>query len=394
MRTLTNKRGIIAAAAVLLLLTAMLVTGCSDSAAVEKPYTPPAGMGAVILNFNKNIARATILPNEADIDSFAEFILTFTADSLGTGVTQTITRANTDALTRNAPINLLAGVYDLQVVAHLTASDPTSAAAVFSDSSINISTGQTTSLNITLKPYDPADATEDGTFAWNITNSITGTISVGSKMSLTKLDNSTVTGWKDVDLDTPANTSNFSDTTGIPIPSGYYYLDITLIVNSQTRIFRHVVHIYQNLKSTFAFEFTNAYVAVRIIFTPTITYSNPDDDPPVLAVVKAGGGGTLGASDGSLASPYILSITGTTYPSSITVTVSNFSTAFSGGSIIGSFKGISVAPTPTSDVFTLSTSASPFNVAGGPYQFAVTGIKADDSAYISVIFISIEADGP
>jgi len=389
MRTLTNKRGIIAAAAVLLLLTAMLVTGCNDSAAVEKPYTPPAGMGAVILNFNKNIARATILPSGADIDSFAEFILTFTADLPGTGVTKIITRENTDIPTRNAPINLVAGVYDLQVVAHLTAGDSTSAAAVYSNSSVDISMGQTTSLNITLKPYDPADATEDGTFAWNITNLIGDAISAGSVMRLRKLDNSTIIEWTDLDLDTPLNTSNFSNTTGIPIPSGYYYLDITLIVGSETRIFRHVVHIYQNLKSTFEFEFTDAYVVVRIIFNPTITYNNPADDPPVLAVERVSGGTMSG--DGSLDKPYILSLTGTKFPDSIKVTVSNFSTAFSGGSIIGSFKGISVAPTPTSDVFTL-TSASPFDVAGGPYQFAVTGIKADGSAYISVIFIFIDAD--
>jgi len=79
MRIKTKNRGIITVTVVLLMLAAMFVTGCDNVIIVEKPYTPPAGMGSIKLNFNPNVER-TILPEGITAESFEKFVLIFTPD--------------------------------------------------------------------------------------------------------------------------------------------------------------------------------------------------------------------------------------------------------------------------------------------------------------------------
>jgi len=385
MRTMIKKCGVYATFAAVLLVMAVLVTGCPESVPGTSGYQPPAGMGSVQLIFDENIARATILPDTATIASFQEFVLTFTAVSPGTGVTPApITRTYA---TRNNAIDLVPGEYDLEVVAYLIASDATSAAAVWSSdpsTPLDISSGNTTTLTITLKPYDPATSTGTGTFAWAITNSITGTLESGSKISLMTLaGGTTITGWTDVDLEN-AGTS-ITNATGVTIPSNYYYVDITLKVNGVTRNFRHVLHIYQNMKSTFSYAFTNDHIGVTLItFTPTINYTHPTDTPPTITTSTTSVNGVQGI--GTAISPYMLSLTDATNPNNLTITVNNAGT-FTGGVkyYLGSTVLSSTSP------YTINISAAPFNAVGGPYQIMVEGTVGTTNGvpYYTEIFVKV-----
>jgi hypothetical protein len=401
MKTMMKKCGVYAAFAVVLLVMAALVTGCPESSGYQFPagtgYQPPAGMGSVRLIFNETIERATILPDNVTISNFQEFVLTFTAVS-GGAVTPAapITRDNAH---RNDAIDLVPGVYSLVVVARLTEGDAATAAATWSNSSINITAGNTTALAITLRPYDPATSSGTGTFAWTITNSITGGISsigAGSQMSLTTLAGAAVDLPPPAAPATPAiwsltTVGNWNNTTGVVFPSNYYYVDITLIVNGATRNFRHVLHLYQNMKSTFNYAFTDDHIGVELItFTPTITYTHPTDNPPLIGVGKVSSNAVSGT--GTADDPYLLSLTDNNYPSDLIISVTNVGT-FTGG--IKYYHGTTLLKTGSPlTLDTGSTPPAPFDAAGGPHQIMVEGIvgASNGAPYYAEIFIKVDED--
>jgi hypothetical protein len=385
MRTLTKNRGFIAVSAVLL-LSAILVTGCSND--IEKPdYRPPVGMGAVRLLFNENVSRATILPVGATINDFEQFILTFTANG-GGAVTQMVTRLNTSAAVRNATIDLVPGNYDVTVVAYLIEDDTASAAATWSSAStLDISSGGISTLTITLEAYDPATSTGNGKFAWVITNSTGGTIQAGSKIALTTLVGGAVLGWTDVNLATPGNWNNSA--SPVTIPSGYYYVDITLIVNGTTREFRHVLHIYQNYTSTFSYTFTTDHIGVELwTLTPTINFTPPTDTGkvPVLTVAENASLNTLNGA-GTAANPYILSLSDNGEPDDLTITVTNNAT-FSIITYYLNKASLGTGTTFSIDFSTAPFDAAPFDAAGGPYQITVEGIIGT-TPYITEMYFTV-----
>jgi len=243
MKTITKKCGVYATCAAVLLVMAALVTGCP--APESSGYKPPVGMGAVQLNFDKNIARATILPDTVVIGDFDQFILTFTAAGGGAVTPAPIKRLNTSAAVRNATVTLTPGTYDLSVVAYLEEDVDESAAAVWSSPAgtpLNITAGNTVSENIILKPYDPLTDSGNGTFAWQIHNNINGTLATDSEMTLTTLAGGAAGGdWIDLDL---TDNDSFENTIGVFVFSNYYYINIVLKVNGVMRNFRHVLHIY------------------------------------------------------------------------------------------------------------------------------------------------------
>ncbi|MDR0302596.1 MAG: bacterial Ig-like domain-containing protein, partial [Treponema sp.] len=264
-----TKSGIFTTAAVLVILSAMLVTGCSDTI-VEKPsgYTPPAGMGAVRLKFSEHIERATILPDDATILSFVEFEFTFTPNSGGVFKEEQRTSA-----TREDPIILAPGTYDLAVIAYLPPEssappgDPNRAAAVWSSPTpVPVTVGINSPISITLKPYDSVVATENGTFAWEIDNQINIPITsfTVAKMTVKNLFGipipSATASWNPV-------TFNLADPTWSgagSIPSGFYYVDIELEIDGTMKYFRHVLHIYQNMTSTFTETFDGSFFFVTV----------------------------------------------------------------------------------------------------------------------------------
>ncbi|MDR0456021.1 MAG: hypothetical protein LBH20_04980 [Treponema sp.] len=393
MKTMLKQCGIFAAlaAAALTASAIALVIGCSEGPG-NLGYKPPPGMGSVNLNFSLNNARATVLPDTATINSFDEFILTFTAMSGGAVTIPPVTR---NFANRNNSILLNQGTYSLTVVAYLTAGDATSAAAVWSSPSAGIVVSPSSStINVTLQPYDPDDSDYNGQFAWTITNNLTTPI-VGegnSNVRLETLTNSTPTGWTDFPLDIPANLSN----TGVSVPAGYYYVIISVTTGGAYKSFQYVVHIYQNMTSTLAMTLEDGDISFEnMIFTPTLSYVHPTDHAPVLTIQSATGIPLTG--DGSLANPYILSLTGNSLTDKIDIIVDNaddFDTLnlrFSGGS------NFSFSMLPPDDTFTIEAGWGPYvavvMVDRGSWGHVVVGITADGVPYAAEPFyVAMDVD--
>jgi hypothetical protein len=378
-----RKRGLYAVA---LLALAALAIGCQ----MQPPggYTPPAGMGAVKLNFS-HIARMTILPKEYEIEDFSAFELQFIP--VTGGLAKTEIRGNSTAAERNASIDLVPGTYNLDVIAYMngtfgsTIDPPTDEAATWSSdplSPLSITSGGTTLVTVILEPYDPAVATGNGKFGWDITNEISDDITLatmtvktlsGVPISTTGL----VPVWVNpiVLVDNTAATPPFPPSpswtnAGVTIPSNYYYVDIEVKVATSldSKKFRHVLHVYQGMDSIFTYTFKDGHMGIGVntgTVTPTITYKHPEDNPPEVAVTPAAG--TLKAGNGSVDTPYLLSLDpASTLTSVLTVSVTNSAT-FTGGVVFQYHDG-----TNWVNGTAINSSAAPFDKVGTT-QISVVG---------------------
>jgi len=304
MKKITKNSGILITVAALLFISTMLVTRCGGAA--EEVYTPPPGMGAVRLVFNNTIARTTLPDNITNINQFTDFSLQFIPTTPGVAkLIEHIAVANL-----YDPIDLVPGVYKLTVIAYLN-SGP---AATGEDTGITITDGGNANTNaITLKPFEPVSpSSETGLFAWSITTS--GTTPSAATLTLTAIG----TGASQPET---SILSTLVNTTGIAVAPGYYYADFKITVNTVTITFRHIAHIYQNMKSTFTYALTDDYFFKLLSgeVTPgTIDYENPTDNPPEL----------LDSSDNPVGDTVTLSITANSYPSSIIIKISNIYTSY------------------------------------------------------------------
>jgi len=265
MRTLTKNNNIIFALVVLLILSIMFITGCNNDITVEKPYTPPQGMGAIKLNLNKNIAR-TILPDDiTDVTNFDHFDLLFIFDDSTPGG-NALTKRTIAQGEQDDPIPLAFGNYSLTVLAFLKAGDSDEAASWQSNPTIGYS------IHIT-SPTTPEPVTVDlrgntktgtGTFDWDIdTSNITGTVKIVD-MTLTKIGGSTTI--YDLLKGTGTGTLGTVSTKGLKdslsLASGYYTVIFKLSVDSIVINFQQILHIYANMTSYFTYEFTNNYFGI------------------------------------------------------------------------------------------------------------------------------------
>jgi len=363
---------------------AALVTSCTNPGAPggKDDIQLPEGMGAVRISFNDTVkqSRATILPGTTNTGNFlGGYELTFTAIMPGTGTTKTVTLGSGET---TANITLVAGEYDLEVIAYLTTlgSDPV---ASYSNSSIIITAGSSQNLIVTLQPIDNQG---NGTFAWTLTNGITPEAVTTAEMNITKIGTST-----------PLNVSlnDFKTSPAVAVAgtqslaSGYYYVDFSFTVAGITNNFRHILHVYENMTSTFTYTFSNAHFSIGMVRVTNITYTHPTPTPPTLNVTAGSGSvQTAVLGSGTLAAPYKLSNNGgssTTNADIIEVEVTN---AGSFASLEGWFMGAVV--TETSGVFTLNGTS--LTASSVPYQFTVTGKDTNGKPSITEIFITIVAD--
>jgi len=157
--------------AVALLIMAVLVMGCL-AGTPEPDYQPPAGKGAVRLNFNET--TRSIIPGTS-LSSFVKFDIEFQAVT-GGAVTDT-SHTNVPAGSVEGPYDLNPGTYDIVVIGYTALGD----AATGQEDGVAIIAGKTTDTpTIYLESYNPATATGTGTFSWTITNNITGTITLAT----------------------------------------------------------------------------------------------------------------------------------------------------------------------------------------------------------------------
>jgi len=313
------------------------------------------------------------LPDEVQISFFEAFELHFTpTPTIAGGVARTVTV--TDSTKLGEAIDLIPGTYNLTVIAYTDYDDGTEtadnpAATGDADAELTIAIGTPETATVVLKLYDPtaAGGDGDGKFAWNITNTITASISAAS-MVVTKIGGSSATLSKN--LLTDFNAPSSPNVTGSEdIPAGYYFVDFSLTVGDTTRDFRHILHIYQNMTSTFTYSFTNGSFDITTgKVSSGITYEKPAVvSPPAL-------------SDGStLTENQTLTITdaGTT---PVVITVTNISDYDSiewflglGMTALEDTEGLSASDTVDYDTLTIDGTA-PFDTAG-IYILTVQGIK-------------------
>jgi len=383
MKNFQKKHGLFAVAAVLLAVAVILVTiTCSNDigSGYNDEFTPPAGKGAVRLNFNDQIQR-TILPDNVTINSFDEFEFIF-QPTTGSALNFSVAKADKDK-----PIVLDPGNYNLTVIGFFdfgTVGSPDMKAAATNDTAVpvTITAAQITTKQITLKAYAP-DGVAEGTFKYKITTDLhlgDGTTLDPSDidtayMYLTKIG--AVSPDLSVDISTEidvAGTASFHEET---VVAGYYYLDFKIVLTDGDEIiFRHVIHIYQNMTSTYEFNISKNYFSAK--FLGDLSYEHPQDFPPILADYTAATGNNI-LDEGET----IELLQG----SDKTINVTN-SSDFDGG--LNWYCQDDSAKTISSGTFQVEASSGKFFNAKKTYLLTVVGKKGSLSyyTYINVKVVS------
>ena len=274
MKTRAKKCGVFVALAAVLLLSAALVTTCVESISPdglaipqwEDPFVnfqPPEGMGYIRLNIASDESNArTVLPTGSTLASIVEFTV-----HVGTGTTLAQHGGRIAVGNISDPITLNQATYNVEVRGYADSSNKV--VAVGSLSGVVIS-GSPNSKTVTLhEVYDSAGGAT-GTFSWTFTlPSATADVVDSATMTVSNWSspgNTIPPGLVGVDVKT-APTS-----VGIAIPSGYYYVDVTLRKAShRTQTYREIVHIANGLTSTWA---KNNFAALsKNVYT--VTFSDP-----------------------------------------------------------------------------------------------------------------------
>ena len=203
----------------------------------------PPGTGYYSLTLDTSNAARTILP-ATNITDFPVYELAFFI--VGTNSEyKTVERTSVNL---SSPVNLDIGVYDLHVIAYAD-KGKTRPAAQGSTSGIVISNGVNTNGSVTLSVNIGFG---EGTYSWNIgyPNNV-----IIASMTITPLDE--INGTPKQTLYFIGGTPVANKTGGsLTLYSGYYHVDFYLRDNKgQTAELKEILHVYQNLTSTFQYTF-------------------------------------------------------------------------------------------------------------------------------------------
>jgi len=235
----------------------IFVFGCNDPANLVNQHELklPPGKGAFSLSID---GARTILPNTT-ITSFQVYTLEFTGTE-----TLNIDRTNANLST---PISLQVGTYNLNVTAYMDTAKA-KPAAVGTLTGIVITAGQVTNRTIPLTAFGMTAG--KGAFSWNI-DFPDELIEV--KMKITPAGGLAETS--EQTLYFKGGSSQVNKIDSVQLNSGMYRVLFTLIKNenTQTVIWRDVVHVYQNMTSVFNYTFTEAHFN-NIRYTVTFVYND------------------------------------------------------------------------------------------------------------------------
>jgi transcription antitermination factor NusG len=263
MKTMMKKCGVILACAAALFMVVALVIGCPQPGSVAPAYQPSAGMGAVQFNFNlSRAARSTFIPDVSDIVvAVYEVSITPTPSQYISGTFDIL------AADMGVPIELDPDTYDLTIVAFIDLAKDQPVASVVGEELI-VDPGEVADATITLKVIDPTDPelSGDGTFSWKITDFHL----VQPNVTKATMDLTRIGTIGDVDPDGfPVDLlDNDNLESSAPVLSGYYYVDFELEndVENITRSFRHILHIYTSMTTTFTYAFTEDHF-IKVVGT-------------------------------------------------------------------------------------------------------------------------------
>lgn len=219
----------------------ILIAVSSVFIACQNPSDPSIyiapGTGLLSLSLDKEDTARTILPDSPKSLDFALFELKFFyAATKNDYITETLSSIST-------PISLAAGSYDLYVTAYAD-SGRTSPGAQGSIPGIMIPDGGTIVKTLEMTAIIDAGG---GTFRWDI--DYPGNVTTAS-MIITPLNKTTGTPEQTVDLTGAAKADSCS------LNAGYYRVGFYLRDDKgQTAELKEILHVYQNLTSTFTYAF-------------------------------------------------------------------------------------------------------------------------------------------
>jgi len=264
MKTLFNKRRFLAVLTAALLISAALITGCTNQ--FDEQNKPddnviiPEGKGLVRLNLADNSAR-TILPSSPlPLVTSMYYDIEFTArTNPGTNSKSLSRESSTDA---QKPIVLAVGTYDVTITAWNASTGGKALAGWKSPTEgIVVASGVSTPVSANLLGWTKDG---DGIFTYTITVPAFPAAPlltwIGSSYYACKIeiydDNDDLV---DVDIDdSPIPTSltaGGATTRSIKLPAGYYTVVITLSVfNCQDRIITNVLHVYNTMTSSYTYS--------------------------------------------------------------------------------------------------------------------------------------------
>jgi len=226
----------------MVLFSLYVLSSCHDP--ISQPQIPsiPEGKGSFTL-FISDINGRTIYPNTT-LNSFAEFALEFFPKEGG----DSILEMRTNSTLSSSPIILNIGEYDLHVTAYLS-TGKVKPAAYGEVPNLEIKDGQNNTGSVSLKAF--ADSGK-GTFRWTITFS--GLTLKEASMTITPLGEN---GDDEQTLYFTGGTPVIQNSSSLELNSGYYNVLFTLIRDDGTQRIerRDILHIYQNLESSFSFTF-------------------------------------------------------------------------------------------------------------------------------------------
>jgi hypothetical protein len=289
-RTKGFKKFRLLASAVALLVSAVLMAGCINLIADEEDsFKPPEGMGAVSLSFLRSSARTILPPQDEKHESYR---IIFKPMSGRPNIIWVLSESD-DHDDIDVDMTLEAGKYQVEVIGYKdiegtiplgrarTGSKGGISGEQFNEnnqfeedlgelSSVEIIAGKHIILHITLKPI--ADDGK-GTFKWDLINvdnipEFHGTLMVSDYPTGSNPVTRTIT-----------QDTNLEGT--FDISSGYKFVDLVLRTpgaEGERLMYKDIVHIYQNMTSSFDYTILNAIFfpsppGARII----MRYTHPGD---------------------------------------------------------------------------------------------------------------------
>ncbi|MCL2806025.1 MAG: InlB B-repeat-containing protein [Treponema sp.] len=245
----TKKCGSYAAAAVVVLITALLVTGCLDiidPSGLSLNNQNNSNKGILIINLGGG--GRTIMPT-GGLEMFDEFKVTVLDEENGDAIVDDYDEEVVTFIASSGigTINLEAGEYTVIVEAFIN----NVLAATGEATGVTVTT--TGTADITLKEIDNAG---NGTFAWtfNLTQLeeyTTATITIanhgGGSQAIPTIQNNLLA----VEGDDPPEPIGFEGSA--TLISGYYRVTVTLAkARHQTRTLTEILHIYAGMTSSYA----------------------------------------------------------------------------------------------------------------------------------------------
>jgi len=364
---MTNRQTLLLSISLLLLL---LLSGCPDQTAGTAWNAAPAGMGYFLLKTESAEPSRTIMPEAPEVTS-----LYYTLEFYKSGTTTSPQVTGPVSYSKlSDPVLLEQGTWDLTVKAFSDAAG-TQMAAQAQKTGIVIDDGQITTSNVTLKPFSPGVG--KGTFSW--------TINYPSGVSMASM----------IIAKTPSGTGDKyyfeggtpqKDKTGsIELDTGYYYVTFTLTMNSKTLERKEVLHIYQNLKSSYTYTFTESNFFAKMtgieVDSASQTIFAKGEPLDILIYAVYSDGTTSLISMDAVTSNYDKDTEGT-QSLTITHTVTDFTTSFT--VTVQVFDA--VAKIGAEEYSTLSEAISAASAAAAPVEITiikdiVTGSSGEPANY-------------